>query len=143
MRLKRKGINALLALLLLVAFTAQPLLAAPKATSVKVTFVSAKLVENNHVGNEWRYEARAGSKEIEEGHSVTLTVKGSETIKLEVDVEEQDKIPDIGKGSSTIKLSAIKGTVTKTMKVTVVENRGRYSGNTATWEFAFKISKAS
>ncbi|ASS66681.1 MULTISPECIES: hypothetical protein [unclassified Paenibacillus] len=141
--MKRKGIGGLLALLLLFAFAAQPLSAAPKATSVKVTFVSAKLVENNHVGNEWRYEARAGSKEIEEGHSVTLTLKGSEAIKLKVDVEEQDKIPDLGQGSATIKLSTIKGTVTKKIKVTVVENRGRYSGNTATWEFAFKISKAS
>ncbi|WP_199621445.1 hypothetical protein [Paenibacillus alkalitolerans] len=41
----------------------------------------------------------------------------------------------------SVKVSSIKKSMGKSLSVTVKENRGRYSGNTAEWKFTFKIEK--
>jgi hypothetical protein len=112
-----------------------------KTVNVTVTFVSAKLVENDHVGNEWATEATINGKVIAEGKSVNLKLKPSDNIKLSAYAEEQDKIPDYNEEEASIKVSSIKKTLNKKLKVIVTENRGRYSGNEAKWEFTFKITK--
>ncbi|MFD1907107.1 hypothetical protein ACFTAO_19955 [Paenibacillus rhizoplanae] len=61
--------------------------------------------------------------------------------KLRAEAQEQDKIPDDGSANTSIKVSALKDTQNKSLTVTVVENRGRYSGNSASWKFVFKIDK--
>ncbi|OXM16726.1 hypothetical protein [Paenibacillus herberti] len=138
----KRRVGIMLSLIVAVTLAVQPLSAASKTTKVKITFVSAELVENNHVGNEWWSGGYVNGKELKEGGSVTLTLKGSDTIKLKAEAQEQDKIPEDGEASKSIKVSTIKkGTVTKTLDVTVVENRGRYSGEQANWEFTFKIQK--
>lgn len=80
-------------------------------------------------------------KNLKEGSSVTLNLKSTDTLKLKAEAEEQDKIPDIGSKSANVKVSSFSKSTNKTLSVVVKENRGRYSGNTATWEFKFKISK--
>ena len=127
----------------LLLFAVQPALAAGKSAKVKVTFVGAELAENNHVGNEWWSGAYVNGKEIAEGGSVTLNVKPADTIKLKAEAQEQDTVPDDGQASVSVKVSSITKTLTKTMHVTVVENRGRYSGNAAKWTFTFKLQKVS
>jgi hypothetical protein len=112
-----------------------------KTVNVTVTFVSAKLVENDHVGNEWVTEAKINGKVIAEGKSVKLKLKPTDNIKLSAYAEEQDKIPDYNEEEASIKVSSIKKTLNKKLKVIVTENRGRYSGNEAKWEFTFKIAK--
>ncbi|MBY9078381.1 hypothetical protein KIH86_24180 [Paenibacillus sp. HN-1] len=138
-----KGKICRAALLLVMAFVliAQPVMASGKTVKVKVTFVSATLVENNHVGNEWWWGGYVNGKELEEGSSVTLDVSSSGTISLKAEAQEQDKIPDEGSKSASVKVSSLTSAVTKSVNVTVVENRGRYSGNTATWKFVFKVEK--
>ncbi|WP_025690810.1 hypothetical protein [Paenibacillus zanthoxyli] len=130
-------------LLLMLAFilSTQPLFAAGKTVKVKVTLVSAELVHNEHVGNEWLWGGYVNGKEIEEGSSVTVNVSSSGSIKLRADAQEQDKYPEDGTANATVKVASIKSSVSKTLNVSVVENRGRYSGNTATWRFVFKIQK--
>ncbi|MFB9330156.1 hypothetical protein ACFFSY_29790 [Paenibacillus aurantiacus] len=120
----------------------QPLDAAAKTVKVKVTFVGAELTENNHVGNEWWYEGYVNGKAIEEGSSRTLSLKTTDKITLKGEAQEQDKIPEDGEGSVSVKASAVTKTITKSVQVAVTENRGRYSGDTATWTFTFKIEKA-
>lgn len=115
--------------------------AAAKNVKVKVTLVSMELTENNHVGNEWYTAGYINDKEIKEGSSVVLDLQATESIKLKGYAEEQDKIPDKGEATSSIKVSDVSKPVTKAVKVTVTENRGRYSGNTATWKFTFKVQK--
>ncbi|WP_219835631.1 hypothetical protein [Paenibacillus sp. R14(2021)] len=127
--------------MLLVLLLAQPVSAAGKTTKIKVTFVGASLDENNHVGNEWWSGAYVNGKPIDEGGSVTLNVKSTDTIKLKAEAQEQDKYPDDGEASTTVKAASVTKTITKALHVTVVENRGRYSGNTAQWTFAFQIQK--
>jgi len=110
--------------------------------SYKVTFVSATLVENNSVGNEWYTGAQVNGQEISEGSSRTLKLKDSDMITLTVEAEEEDKVPESGEDSKEIKVSSLsKKKTTSTIDVIVTENRGRYSGNTAKWTFAFKIEK--
>ncbi|MED5015786.1 hypothetical protein P9847_00525 [Paenibacillus chibensis] len=105
-----------------------------------VKLVSVQLIENNHVGNEWYTEASVNQKPIEVGESITL--QNPKSIKLEAYAEEQDKVPDIGTASKTIQISSLnQKTSTIELKVTVTENRGRYSGQKAYWKFVYQISK--
>ncbi|MHA6531253.1 hypothetical protein [Paenibacillus sp. BAC0078] len=141
MRMKEIRIMAMLLLLFSLAVPVQSTSAAAKNVKIKVTLVSAELTENNHVGNEWYTVADANGKEIAEGDSVVLTLKSTDSVKLTAYAEEQDKIPDSASKAASIKVSSITKTTTKALKVTVVENRGRYSGNTATWKFTFSLKK--
>ncbi|OKP78822.1 hypothetical protein A3844_28875 [Paenibacillus helianthi] len=141
--MRNKGIRIMVLLLLLfnMAIPVQSTSAASKSIKVKVTLVSAELTENNHVGNEWYTTAYINDKEIGEGSSVVLDLKSTESVQLKAYAEEQDKIPESAKATASVKASAITKTISKAIEVTVVENRGRYSGNTATWTFTFKVQK--
>jgi hypothetical protein len=142
-----KMLKVVLSFVLLFVLTTQPMFAVTKAAKVvkaakyKITFVSSELVENNHVGNEWGTAGYVNGKEIGMGDTVELSLKPTDTIKLKALAEEDDKIPDIGSTSVTIKVSSITKATNKSINVTVTENRGRYSGNTAEWKFEFKIQK--
>ncbi|MGG1311440.1 MULTISPECIES: hypothetical protein [Cohnella] len=137
----RKTVKVFLLMMLAFLVAVQPLSAATKTVKVKVTLVSVELVENHHVGNEWLTKGYVNGKEITEGSTVTLNLKPTDRIRLKAYAEEQDKIPESGTANATVKVSSIKSTINKSLKVTVVENRGRYSGNTAEWKFVYKIAK--
>lgn len=74
-------------------------------------------------------------------NTVTLSLKPSASLKLQAYAEEQDKQTDVGTGNASIKVSSVSKTINKSIQVSVVENRGRYSGNEAVWKFTFKIQK--
>lgn len=115
---------------------------ASSKTKVEVTFVRAELVDNDHVGNEWVVAGFVNGKSISEGERMTFTVKSTSSITLKAVAEEQDKIPDKGTKSKTIKVSSLSKKSTESeLVVTVTENRGRYSGNTAEWKFIFAVKK--
>ncbi|MDO7905901.1 hypothetical protein Q5741_05650 [Paenibacillus sp. JX-17] len=109
-------------------------------SSYTVSLVSETLESNDHVGNEWYTEASAGGRLLEEGDTVTLNVKAGGAIELKAAAIEQDKIPDEGTASKSVKVSSISktGSVIK-LKVVVTENRGRYSGNQAVWVFTYSV----
>ncbi|CAI6082944.1 hypothetical protein [Cohnella sp. JJ-181] len=138
-----KFLKVILAMALMLVMLAQPMYAAEKSVKIKVTVVSVELVENNHVGNEWYTEASVNGKAVSDGSSVTLTLKPSAAIKLEAYAQEQDKIPEEDTATASVKASSITKTTNKALSVTVTENRGRYSGETATWKFTFKMQKIS
>jgi hypothetical protein len=126
---------------LLIGIFAQSVSASSKTVTIKVTLVRAELVENNHVGNEWATAVSVNGKALEEGKTIALKLKTTGSFKLEAQAEEQDKIPDFGTANFRIKASSITKELKKSINVTVVENRGRYSGNTAKWKFTFVIDK--
>ncbi|MDO3410755.1 hypothetical protein QWJ34_13365 [Saccharibacillus sp. CPCC 101409] len=134
---KASGI-LLIAFALLLGTLAGPAPARAAGTYV-VTFKEARLVSNSHVGNEWYTEAQVNGKNIAEGASVKVS---SDNIKLYAYAEEQDKISDVGETSKSVSASSVtsSGTTVK-LKVTVTENRGRYSGQSAVWEFTYTIKK--
>ena len=91
-------------------------------------------ISNNHVGNEWFTEVTYNNKEI---YSLEITAPyNSKYINLYATITEDDTIPDIGYGKINILL---KDGNKKTTKINVVENRGRYYGNIAVWEFTCKV----
>ncbi|MEK3904373.1 hypothetical protein [Paenibacillus sp. FSL R7-0179] len=139
--MKRKLATLFFVMIFALSLSVQPISAAGKTQKVKVTFVSAELVENDHVGNEWWWGGFVNGEELEEGDSVTLDLTSTASIKLRAEAQEQDKIPDEGSANASIKVSTLKDTQNKSLTVKVVENRGRYSGNSASWKFVFKIDK--
>ncbi|WP_337100017.1 hypothetical protein [Paenibacillus sp. YIM B09110] len=134
--LKSIAVLSLISMLLV-----HPVSAEAKTVKLKVTLVSMELVENNHVGNEWYAAAYVNGKEVKTGSTVTLTLKTTDSIKLKAYAEEQDKIPESGTATLSVKAANVTKTISKSLKVTVTENRGRYSGNSADWKFTFKIQK--
>ncbi|MBB6732322.1 hypothetical protein [Cohnella zeiphila] len=139
--MKNNRIKIFLVCSLLFTLLVPPAAAATKTVKVKITLASVELVENNHVGNEWYTTASINGKAVKEGSTVTLNLKPSDSIQLKAYAEEQDKVPDVGTKSVSVKVSSISKSLSKSLAVQVVENRGRYSGNTAEWKFAFKIQK--
>lgn len=112
------------------------------SSTYTVTFQQARLVSNDHVGNEWSIAGKVANKAISEGKSINVNVDSNGSIQLYGYAVEDDKIPDEGSNTKTVKVSSIasKGSTYK-VNVTVTENRGRYSGNEAVWEFTYKIKK--
>jgi hypothetical protein len=137
----KKALKVMLLLSFIFVCLVQPVSAATKTVKLKVTLVSVELVENDHVGNEWYTAASVNGKEIEEGSTVSLSLKSTESLKLKAYAEEQDKVPDSGSANASIKVSSVTKDIHKALKVKVTENRGRYSGNTAEWKFTFKVQK--
>lgn len=110
-----------------------------KTVKITVTVSDIQLARNDSVGNEWVTKVYVNGKAI--GKTVTWEAKPSDTVKLKAYAEEQDKLPDIGTKELAVKLSSFQTSVDKKLNVVVKENRGRYSGNTAEWQFTFKIEK--
>ncbi len=96
---------------------------------------------NNSVGNDWSIAASIDNKKIYIGDSIEISGKNKITIKAEA--VENDKYSDYGSKTTSVNLSDVSTNKSKivTLSVTVTENRGRYSGNTAKWIFEFEISK--
>jgi hypothetical protein len=101
-----------------------------KKLTADVKLVSAnKTLNNTHVGHEWSYSVKVNNKEINLGE--TISVSG--TINAQATVVENDNAPD--KGTNSKNLVAGKNVI----KVTVIENRGRYSGESEVWEFVLNV----
>lgn len=104
---------------------------------------SIELVENNSVGNDWGFQATINNSKITEGNSFEVTAKIDDTINLSGRAEEYDTIPDIGINSTIVKIKDLKLSNKNNypVEVTVTENRGRYSGNSAVWKFNYEIQR--
>ena len=115
---------------------------AAAAVDVKITLISAALVQNNHVGNEWGYAAAVNAQPIQIGETMNAKLNPADQLVLEASATEADKYPDNGNTTSEIAVSSLtEQQTTAQLDVIVKENRGRYSGNTAKWRFVFQIEK--
>ena len=88
------------------------------------------MLSNNQVGCDWKQTVLLDNMEFYSGGEINV-VNGL-TILLQIEIIEQDKIPDIGNGEVELKL--LNGSKTSTV-ITVLEGDGRYKGNAATWKF--------
>lgn len=112
------------------------------SSSYKVTLTKVQMISNEHVGNEWYTEAQVNGKAVDEGQSVTVKAGSNGTVELYAYAEEQDKIPDVGKKTKNVSVSSISSSgSTVKLRVSVIENRGRYSGKEAIWEFTYVLKK--
>jgi hypothetical protein len=106
---------------------------APEAPEEKpkiVTLISALMIENNSVGNDWSYTVKINGKILNIGDSLKITDK---VITANITVIEEDSRPDEGFKNENLKIGL------NEFDVLVTENMGRYSGNTAKWHFKIEV----
>lgn len=97
-----------------------------------VTLQSVTLLSNDHVGNQWAYEIKVNGQKMSINKGIKISGSKITTVAK---VVENDKVPDIG--TKTVNLTNGK---VNTFDVTVVENRGRYSGKKAVWRIKLKVN---
>ena len=141
--MKRAFIIFITLLLVTSAFSYIPSEAAAAKVKVSVTLSSIECESNDHVGNEWGFGCTVNKKTLDEGDSMDVEITSAGKITLVCKAVEDDSIPDVGTKTLTIPVSKLSAGQTKeyTVRVTVRENRGRYSGNTAVWNFNFDVKK--
>ena len=112
-----------------------------KAKTMEVD-ATATCSDYNSVGNNWTYVFYVNGKKIGANSKVELTAGDEITVKAIV--TENDKSPDVGTNNSkhTVTEKEIKDGFTINFNVKVRENKGRYTGNTATWKISYKFAPA-
>ncbi|MCB2312316.1 hypothetical protein LGL55_13325 [Clostridium tagluense] len=117
--------------------------AIPKDGNMKFTvqFCSANLIQNNSVGNKWSYEVKINGKKVKEGRKINITATANDKISFSASAKEHDFVPDKGAGSISVNVKELKLTEKNTylIDITVAENKGIYTGNTAIWKFNFSV----
>ena len=91
-------------------------------------------------GNNWTYVFYINGKKVGENSKIELTAGDEITVKAIV--TDNDKSPDVGTNNSkhTVTEKEIKDGFTISLNVKVRENKGRYTGNTATWKISYKFT---
>jgi hypothetical protein len=122
------------------------------ACQVSVILERLELVHNNHVGDDWSFNLEVNGEEIPISRFVSSKTiyKASfhEPMDLTVvaNAQEQDTRPDFGSGRHVFRLDcpSLSGeSLTAVLDVSVRENAGRYSGNTALWRFYARLEIVS
>jgi predicted RecA/RadA family phage recombinase len=101
--------------------------------------VSMQMVDNNHVGNSWSKEIWCEDQKIYSGSTVTAPNK----FTVYVDITENDEYDDTGSGVFTFSKIAVGSSKSITETIYVKENRGQYTGNTATWRVTVTARRVS
>ena len=108
-------------------------------TSWSITFVDAQVVRNDSVGRDWETDVYIDNRRVTQGK--TIRIIGFDTARVEARaIERDDGGDDIGDASTIARRGRYEDGDEFTIQVTVRENGGRYSGNTAVWMFRFRIS---
>lgn len=94
-----------------------------------------KLLNNDSVGNDWSNLVYLNGERYENGD--ILELNGSNYATLKVVIQENDNLPDVSSKELNILLSQQESGITR---IEVTENRGRYTGNVAVWEFEYTVT---
>lgn len=110
-----------------------------ESKTMRVT-ASATCSDYNHVGNDWTQEYYVNGSKVSNG--TTVSIAAGDTIMVSATITEEDKTPDIGSNSESYQVtqSDLKNGFTVNFDINVRENKGRYSGSTATWRVSFSFS---
>lgn len=100
---------------------------------------SAKCVTNDSVGNEWGYGLMYDGEEYESRSHITIT--NTTPISIRVFATEYDSDDDYGSAKIDFDSLTSGEVITKEATVTVRENKGRYKGNRAVWEFTVTLER--
>ncbi len=96
------------------------------------------LLSNHSVGNDWQKTVTCGGQSLKSGG--TVTARGSTSVLLVCTIVELDTVPDTGYATVEVVLrDGMHGSV----QIVVEENRGRFKGKTATWEFSFSVVRVA
>jgi len=136
----KKVISTLLVLAIVVCL---PLAATAAPSQYKITVsYTAKMLSNDHVGNSWATWGAIGDTALKKGKAVTVTVAADGTLTVICTAQEKDKTPDTGSCEFKLAVGDLKaGKNTIKQTATVTEDKGRYAGNKAQWEFTLTVTK--
>lgn len=95
----------------------------------------ASETSNNSVGSDWSFDRYVNGQYTHDGFEITSASGGYATVEMLI--TEHDSVPESGYGSATI---ALQDGFNTSFNITVVENRGRYSGNVATFTVTVKVA---
>ena len=136
--MKKNGLLCLISIGILLLHTGcSPFFANKDSISTTSTFYitySFTMISNHHVGNDWHTVVSVNDKPMHSGD--ILNAASGATITVKATVIEQDSMPD--RASVSLPLQVVDGACASTI-ITVRENKGRYVGNTAKWEFTATI----
>lgn len=104
--------------------------------SVYEVTITDSLISNNSVGRDWKQEYFCENKTVVSGQRWTVPIDTTKTIKITAKITEDDIHKDIGYGYLSVELRD--GFKTSTT-VTVSEDNGRYTDNSALWEITCKV----
>ena len=136
-----------LALVLALVLALAPAASQAAGTRMRVS-VYAKLISNDHVGNEWTIDVDIPGQlslsaldpdRLPASGWVSLSAGG--TLKVTVTVTEDEAYPDVATDTITRKISStdLRSGFDLTIPLTVVEDKGRYKGNTAEWQITLSF----
>ena len=115
----------------------------PKDGSMKFTaqFCSANLIQNSSVGNDWSFQVSINGTKVKEGRKINVTANTNDKISFSASAKEHDFISDTGNGGISINIKDLKLAEKNDylLEVTVAENKGKYLGSTAIWNFNFSV----
>ena len=103
--------------------------------------VSATMVSNDHVGNNWSKVFFVDDKKF--SGSTTFTAEVGQAVVISGEITDNDSNPDTGYFRINIAMTedVFKNGYTETREVSVRENGGRYSGHYAEWRVVIKVKK--
>ena len=106
---------------------------------MKVT-ISASCSNYNHVGNEWYTYFSVDGASVRSGSVVSISMNSNVSVYTEI--TEDDTYPDVGADSYSCEVTHDYYTngFTITQTIGVLEDRGRYAGNVATWTVKYTFS---
>lgn len=107
---------------------------------IKITY-DCHLLQNNSVGNEWITGLIINDEEIYSSYEGFF--KPNSIIKITAFAIEDDTYPDVGAKKISIPIKALdnKSKIERSINTVVREDRGRYTGNTATWQFNITVER--
>lgn len=105
----------------------------------RITY-SIDLKYNNSVGDEWKYGVSYNNKYIASSSEILIADTPTE-VNLVAFAIELDDYNDYGSTNVTFDALEVGQKQTKRVTVLVRENNGRYTGNTAKWQFDITIKR--
>jgi hypothetical protein len=114
----------------------------PGSFLFNVSFVQAEITSDGRIGSEWTITVQVNGIMLLLGQSADLILKQSDKIVILCTATEQDKKPDVGKKTITLKVKDLEiGTKSITADVAVVENGGSHKGHKTVWKFTLSITR--
>ena len=114
----------------------------PKVEHNYMITYTASCADYNSVGEDWSYGVKLHSEDVESG--ATVTIDETETLSLIVFVNEYDAgKSDYTEVTATFSDMEIGADETQILTITVTENDGRFSGNSAVWEVTVVCTRIS
>jgi len=109
-------------------------------THIMTVTISSKCSGYNHVGQNWSRYYTINGDSVSSGDKVEIILGQSITIYSKV--TEKDTSPDVGRVTEDVEITQeyFDNGFTITHKVSVREDSGRYSGNTAVWTITFTFT---